>query len=78
MFTGEDDNLVVGLCLWCNEEFRSFEEAESHLYDGSGACPMFYEMSREPSTPPVLQVLLENAGLLKRFAKNDLISWERS
>ena len=77
MFTGEDGNRVIGLCLWCPREFYSVREAEEHYFDGTGDCPLFPEMSREPSTPPVLQIMLEDARLLKRFAKNDLIKWEK-
>jgi hypothetical protein len=78
MFTGGDGNAVIGFCLWCNGEFHSFREAEAHIYDGSGACHLFPEMSREPSVPPGLQILLEEAGLLNRLAKNVLTRQENS
>jgi hypothetical protein len=77
LFIDEDGCLIIGFCLWCNRDFYSLQEAEAHIYDGSGACPMLREMSREPSMPPLLQILLDGRRLTNRFAKNYLIGWEK-
>lgn len=71
MSTGENSNPIIGFCWWCNEDVHSFQEAEAHIYDGSGACPKFNEMRREPSTPPVSEIFLEDSGTtLKRTLSN--------
>lgn len=76
LFIDEDGYLIIGFCLWCNQRFHSFLEAEEHLYDGSGACPVLRETCREQSTPFLLQIILDGKRLTKRFAKNYRIGWE--
>ena len=78
MSTGEGGNpKPIGYCWWCNEDLHSFQEAEAHIYDGNGACPVLREMSQKQSTPPLLQIILDGRRLTKRLAKNYLIGWEK-
>ncbi len=64
VFTNGEGNFVIGFCLWCHQDFHSFKEAEEHNFDGSRECPLFPEVSREQSVPPVLQIMLEGSRLL--------------
>jgi hypothetical protein len=77
LFIDKDGYLIIGFCLWCNERFHSYQEAEAHIYDGTGACPVLREIRREQSTPFLLQIMLDGRRLTNRFAKNYLIGWEK-
>jgi len=61
----KDGNRIVGFCLWCDKDFYSMEEVEAHNADGMKACPVHEELKDEHCMPPVLQIMLEQAGLLK-------------
>jgi hypothetical protein len=63
VFTDDEGNPIVGFCLWCDKDFYSVEEAEAHNANDSAACPVFQEMKREHCMPPVLQMMLEDAGV---------------
>jgi hypothetical protein len=78
MSTGEGGNpKPIGYCWWCNEDLHSFQEAEAHIYDGSGTCPLFNEMRREPSTPPVSEILLlEDSGTTLRRTLSNRKLWK--
>jgi len=64
MFTDKDGNHIVGFCLWCNKDFYDRGEVEAHNADDMANCPAFQELKDEHCMPPVLQVMLEEAGLL--------------
>ena len=65
----KDGNRIVGFCLWCDKDFHSMEEVQAHNADGMKACPVHEELTKRPGgypyMPPVLQDMLEQAGLLK-------------
>ena len=71
VFRDMNGNPIFGFCLWCNKDFYSMEEMEAHNADGMKACPVHQELIKQPGgypyMPPVLQDVLEQAGL----AKND-------
>jgi hypothetical protein len=62
VFTDDAGNPIVGFCLWCDQDFYSFEELEAH--NAIGGCSVFEEFKAKQSTPPVLQAMLEDAGEL--------------
>jgi hypothetical protein len=37
----KDGNPIVGFCLWCNLDFYTMAEAQSHEANNSAACPEF-------------------------------------
>jgi hypothetical protein len=65
----KDGNRIVGFCLWCDKDFYSMKEVEAHNADNMKACHVHEELTNRaggyPYMPPVLQVMLEQAGLLK-------------
>lgn len=65
----KDGNSIVGFCVWCNKDFYSMEEVETHNANGMKSCPVHQELTNQPGgypyMPPVLQDMLEQAGLLK-------------
>jgi hypothetical protein len=64
MFKDADGNHIVGFCLWCNRDFYSMEEVEAHNADDMPDCPAFQTLKDENCMPPVMQAMLEQAGLL--------------
>jgi len=69
VFRDRDGNPIVGFCLWCDKDFYSLEEVEAYNADNMKACPVHEELINRPGgypyMPPVLQGMLEQAGLLK-------------
>jgi hypothetical protein len=63
MLTDDDGNPIVGFCLWCDMDFYSIEEAEAHNANDSAACPVFQQLKDGQCMPPVLQPMLEGAGV---------------
>jgi hypothetical protein len=63
-FKDRDGKPIVGFCLWCNQNFYSMDEVKAHNADDMKACPVFQELKGEQCMPPVLQAMLEKAGLL--------------
>ncbi len=65
----KDGNPIVGFCLWCDKDFYSMDEVETHNADNMKACPVHEELTSRPGgypyMPPVLQDMLEQVGLLK-------------
>jgi hypothetical protein len=59
MFMDENGTRTVGFCLWCNRDFHSTDEVETHNANGMAACLIFQELKRENCMPPVLQLMLE-------------------
>jgi hypothetical protein len=43
MFKDTHGNPIVGFCLWCDQNFYSIEEVETHNKNGMAACPEFQE-----------------------------------
>jgi hypothetical protein len=60
----EDGHPIAGFCLWCNKNFYSMAEVKTHNADEMKECPVFQELKGQQSMPPVLQDMLEDAGLL--------------
>jgi hypothetical protein len=62
-------NRIVGFCLWCDKDFYSMDEVSAHNADNMKACPVHGELINRPGgypyMPPILQIMLEQAGLLK-------------
>lgn len=52
----KDGNPIVGFCLWCNLDFYTMEEAQSHEANNSAACPAFQEFINEQSRSSALLV----------------------
>ena len=71
MFRDEGGNPTVGFCLWCGCDFYTFEEHEAHTADDMASCPVFQKFKDQPCEPPVLQMMLENAGLLREDDADD-------
>ena len=69
MLRDKDGNPIVGFCLLCAKDFYSMDEVEAHNADNMKACPVHEELTNRPGgypyMPPVLQDMLEQAGLLK-------------
>ena len=69
MFRDKDGNPIAGFCVWCNKDFYSMAEVEAHNANNMKACPVHQELINQPGgypyMPPVLQNVLEQAGLLK-------------
>jgi hypothetical protein len=63
VFTDDEGSPTVGFCLWCDKDFYSFEVAEAHSANDSAACAVFQQMKDEAGMPPVLQMMLEDAGV---------------
>ena len=65
----KDGNPIIGFCVWCNRDFYSMAEVEAHNRDNMKACPVHQELVNQPGgypyMPPVLQDIMERAGLLK-------------
>ena len=64
MFMDAEGNKTVGFCLWCNRDFYSMDEVQTHNADDMAACPSFQELKGQQGMPPVLQAMFEDAGLL--------------
>ena len=71
MFQDAEGNHIVGFCLWCNKDFYSNEEHEAHTADNMAACEAFQELKGQQGMPPVLEAMLEEAGLLPDEEPND-------
>ena len=75
VFRDKDGNPIVGFCLWCDKDFYSMEEVEAHNADDMKACPVHQELINQPGgypyMPPVLQDMLEQAGLAKDDAAEE-------
>jgi hypothetical protein len=71
MFKDKDGNPIVGFCLWCDQDFYSIEEVAAHNADDMKACSVYQELRDDHCMPPVLQVALENAGLLDNEKANE-------
>jgi len=71
MFRDEDGNPTVGFCLWCGRDFYTFEGHEAHTADEMAACPVFQKLKDQPCEPPVLQMMFEEAGLLREGDVDD-------
>jgi hypothetical protein len=71
----KDGNRIVGFCLWCDEDFYSLAEVDVHNADNMKACPVHEELTNRPGgypyMPPILQIILEQAGLLKGHAAGE-------
>jgi hypothetical protein len=69
VFRDKDGKQIVGFCLWCDKDFYSMEEVEAHNADNMKACPVHEELINRPGgypyMPPILQIMLERAGLLE-------------
>jgi hypothetical protein len=63
-FKDKDGNPTIGFCLWCNKDFYTHEEAKEHNANDLAECPVFQQLKDEHCMPPVLQMMLEDAGLL--------------
>jgi hypothetical protein len=65
----KDGNPIVGFCLWCDKDFYSMDEVETHNADNMKACHVHEELTNRPGgypyMPPILQIMLEQAGLPK-------------
>ena len=65
----EDGNPLYAFCLWCGMTFSCWAEVEAHNRDHLKACPVHAELTQRPGgypyLPPLLQDLLERAGLPK-------------
>jgi hypothetical protein len=64
MFTDKDGNHIVGFCLWCDKDFYSMADVEDHNANDMANCLVSQELKDEHCMPPVLLVMLEEAGLL--------------
>ena len=65
MFRDENGNPICGWCFWCGCSFFSFEEHEAHVANGMAACSVFQELKDEHTTPPILEAMFEEAGLIE-------------
>jgi hypothetical protein len=71
MFRDAEGNRTVGFCLWCGKDFYSMEEVETHNADDMAACEAFQQLKGHQAMPPVLQAMMEEAGLLDDEGTDD-------
>lgn len=71
MFEERDGNPIAGFCLWCNQDFVTMEEVETHNADDMARCPIFQELKNEHCMPPVLQAMFEDANLIDDEDRNE-------
>ena len=71
MFKDTDGNPIVSFCLWCNRDFYSMDEIQTHNANDMANCAVFQELKDQDCGPPVLQMLFENAGLLHEGDADD-------
>ena len=44
MFNDQSGQPIVGFCLWCDKDFYSMDEVESHNANDSVACAVFQQL----------------------------------
>jgi hypothetical protein len=63
MFHDDDGNPGIGMCLWCAKVFLNLDEMTAHNANDMAACDVFQQSKDEHCMPPVLQLLMEEAGI---------------
>jgi len=70
-----DGHRIVGFCLWCDKDFYSLAEVDVHDADSMKACPAHEGLTNRPGGDPymrpILQIMLEQAELLKGQAAGE-------
>jgi hypothetical protein len=71
MFKDSEGKPTVGFCLWCNRDFYSAKDVEAHNASEMAACPVYQELHGEGYMPPILQLMLKDAGLQAEPSENN-------